>query len=1137
MEEDGCPRCKTTKYRNPSLKLMVNICGHTLCENCVELLFVKGANSCPECNIPLRRNNFRVQLFDPMVEKELEIRKRILKDYNKKEEDFATLEEYNAYLEEIEEIIFNLCNNIDILETNKRIEQYKKENREITMKNRQKISREEYELEMLLEQEKEIAEIRKKELESLEEQSKKKKTLEKEKLIDELMFSTENAKSIVQTYAEKIEEEKKEQELAPPPPKLTKFSTGIGFSSNMQQQYLPIPKIEEGPLYIYEEPEFEIHGPAVPRFEELSEKNFLKHIRQESNLERAGGFQIDKSFYYQKIMVRNRNKHTPKNGKDNHMDAKASTKRKKKFSNHPPAKRTKLHKENDEEHSERFKYILAPKTEKKKNMKKNKLATNDTVQTNGINKQRKKLYGKKGKANLMDIYDYNENGESSDDEWEMSDEYESFESDMSLMEEEESSLNSLDEEYDDSYDEEYESGTDYSEASFHESDCESCDNDFNMEYHSSEDGDYVPFIQDIYVKKGEAVLYEAKGLDLAFGDTTESQIVEINEIEAEIHVQSDEEIPTLVPINENQEDEVMQAEPTLAELNIDDDDEENLKSSHLLEKVTFYDCIDDKGVIMRLNSKIHFHGILIIRPLVNKIQINGYTLNTNESVTTASISRADYYLNLTPIIDENVSFNKTVLSETLKELLDPNFDVKNFIKEFDNTKEVLVHLQQGLPDSILSTLETYSPHSILPHKNMILKNSPCPSSELILRTKFFIDSENPKFSGFKVNHDWDYIEMTSNMKLIVVGGKNVGKSAFTQYIINKNVSKFQKILLIDLDIGQPIASPCQTVSATIIKKPIIGAGYLSDLTPEKSFLFGNVSVMVDPFRYVKCVEELIKFCNENEEYKNIPWIINTMGYQKGFGLPLMCVLLRIIQPTDVIQIQHSNNSYNFKSILKAEFVNNFQYFFFTKKFLDEFPTMVSYTTHVLDSIVNNSPIIDDDRKQDSEGKWISNASEKRKMSMIAQMGKLMKGGQKYLNDVVPFSALIDSIRMVVLDEEYQSNDKDIDLKLFNGNLVYLCHDDGSSKINKKPIECFGFGIVRAIDKIHGKIYIILPESKNAQKMQSNINMLALGYNCMPQEILLKQNFGIDGTVPYVTFFKERNISKKYINRRNIKDCF
>lgn len=195
------------------------------------------------------------------------------------------------YLENIEDLIYNLCNNIEILETNKRIEQYKKDNRDAIIKNRQKLSREEYELEVLLEQEKEMNEARKKELEVQEEQSKKKKTLEKEKLIDELMFSTENAQSILQTYAEKIEEVKKEQELAPPPPKVTKFSTGIKFTSNLQQQYLPVPKLEEGPLYVYEEPEFEIHGPPIPRFEELGEKNFLKNIRQENQVERAGGFQ------------------------------------------------------------------------------------------------------------------------------------------------------------------------------------------------------------------------------------------------------------------------------------------------------------------------------------------------------------------------------------------------------------------------------------------------------------------------------------------------------------------------------------------------------------------------------------------------------------------------------------------------------------------------------------------------------------------------------------------------------------------------------------------------------------------------------------------------------------------------------
>lgn len=40
--EIECPACKTTKYRNPLMKLMVNVCGHALCDNCVRTLFTKG---------------------------------------------------------------------------------------------------------------------------------------------------------------------------------------------------------------------------------------------------------------------------------------------------------------------------------------------------------------------------------------------------------------------------------------------------------------------------------------------------------------------------------------------------------------------------------------------------------------------------------------------------------------------------------------------------------------------------------------------------------------------------------------------------------------------------------------------------------------------------------------------------------------------------------------------------------------------------------------------------------------------------------------------------------------------------------------------------------------------------------------
>ena len=40
--EIQCPACKTTKYRNPQMKLMVNVCGHALCDSCVKMLFIKG---------------------------------------------------------------------------------------------------------------------------------------------------------------------------------------------------------------------------------------------------------------------------------------------------------------------------------------------------------------------------------------------------------------------------------------------------------------------------------------------------------------------------------------------------------------------------------------------------------------------------------------------------------------------------------------------------------------------------------------------------------------------------------------------------------------------------------------------------------------------------------------------------------------------------------------------------------------------------------------------------------------------------------------------------------------------------------------------------------------------------------------
>lgn len=45
------------------------------------MLFIKGSGACPQCGTALRRNNYRLQVFeDATVEKEVDIRKRILRE-------------------------------------------------------------------------------------------------------------------------------------------------------------------------------------------------------------------------------------------------------------------------------------------------------------------------------------------------------------------------------------------------------------------------------------------------------------------------------------------------------------------------------------------------------------------------------------------------------------------------------------------------------------------------------------------------------------------------------------------------------------------------------------------------------------------------------------------------------------------------------------------------------------------------------------------------------------------------------------------------------------------------------------------------------------------------------------------------
>jgi len=141
-------------------------------------------------------------------------------------------------------------------------------------------------------------EQRRAEIVRMERESKRRKLREKEALIDELMFSQENAKNIINNFSQNNAPEKEEIKVAPPTSKVvirkmifniirltyvylkvTQFSTGVKFTRGTGS-LPPLPQITEGPLYVYTPPvAIPTEGPTPPTRDTLESDGYLQHMK------------------------------------------------------------------------------------------------------------------------------------------------------------------------------------------------------------------------------------------------------------------------------------------------------------------------------------------------------------------------------------------------------------------------------------------------------------------------------------------------------------------------------------------------------------------------------------------------------------------------------------------------------------------------------------------------------------------------------------------------------------------------------------------------------------------------------------------------------------------------------------------
>ncbi|KAG9102679.1 TFIIH/NER complex subunit [Ceratobasidium sp. 370] len=129
-DDDVCPLCRSDRFLNPKLRLLVSTCYHRMCESCIDRLFTLGPAPCPMCKTVIRKMGFMAQTFEDLgVEKEVAIRRRINKHFNKRLEDF-------------EDLPFNLINDIDVAATEAKIAEHRAANAALIELNEQREAKE-----------------------------------------------------------------------------------------------------------------------------------------------------------------------------------------------------------------------------------------------------------------------------------------------------------------------------------------------------------------------------------------------------------------------------------------------------------------------------------------------------------------------------------------------------------------------------------------------------------------------------------------------------------------------------------------------------------------------------------------------------------------------------------------------------------------------------------------------------------------------------------------------------------------------------------------------------------------------------------------------------------------------------------
>ncbi|XP_028596322.2 polynucleotide 5'-hydroxyl-kinase NOL9 isoform X3 [Podarcis muralis] len=326
-----------------------------------------------------------------------------------------------------------------------------------------------------------------------------------------------------------------------------------------------------------------------------------------------------------------------------------------------------------------------------------------------------------------------------------------------------------------------------------------------------------------------------------------------------------------------------------------------------------------------------------------------------------------------------------------------------------------------------------------------------------------------------------------------------------------------------------------------------GPPFTHQRTPRKMVYFGATSCEQDTERYI----DTLKYVFSAYE-RDVPLVINTMGWVKGAGLLLLIDIIRLLAPSHIVQI--SVEDFRDMPQLSPEYIHCTAGLhtrgkaLFRRKSLNGMEDSGqqglaqagSHPPHPGHQLLCVQPKFPG---AGNAGTGRTHSSVLRDMAILAYLGQLQPPDVESvfpLHSLIPYQVPFNAVALRVIHTEVAPAHI---LYSVNASWVGLCqvpdqvpcNADGPVLLTHTPIcNCLGFGIVRGVDTDKKLYHILTPVAPQNLRF---VNCLLIGSIPIPNCIFLNQ-VGIEGEIPYVTSEYNYDISgagklklKKHLKRR------